>query len=103
MTTEQDRLEYSRKVLANPKDSAEYLRLRAAQEAISAARTEEGEAMAAFMAVLKPARDERAKASGRCQADRDGDCSCEWCPQLRDNEPATSGRSCPLPDGREEY
>lgn len=32
----------------------------------------------------------------RCQADRDGDCVWTGCPQLRDNEPSSSGRHCPL-------
>ena len=32
----------------------------------------------------------------RCAADRDGDCNHHACPQNRDNEPARSGRSCPL-------
>lgn len=33
-----------------------------------------------------------------CQAHKDGDCTHPDCPQLRDNEPYKSGRSCPLPD-----
>lgn len=37
----------------------------------------------------------------RCQADDDDYCTWEGCPQTRDNEPATSGRHCPL-DEREE-
>lgn len=36
--------------------------------------------------------------NGRCGAARDGDCSKSWCPQLRDGEPKTSGRHCPLDD-----
>jgi hypothetical protein len=32
----------------------------------------------------------------RCHANRDGDCTDARCPQLRDGEPATSGRHCPL-------
>ncbi len=32
----------------------------------------------------------------RCQSGRDGDCNWSACPQLRDNEPATTGRHCPL-------
>lgn len=36
-----------------------------------------------------------------CMADRDGDCSWEGCPQLRDGEPANSGRHCPR-DKRDE-
>lgn len=35
-------------------------------------------------------------ASGRCHSDGDGDCQWSGCPQLRDREPETSGRSCPL-------
>lgn len=36
----------------------------------------------------------------RCASDNDGECTPS-CPQLRDNEPHTSGRSCPLwPTGR---
>lgn len=31
-----------------------------------------------------------------CHAGKDGDCIWPECPQLRDNEPAASGRSCPL-------
>jgi hypothetical protein len=31
----------------------------------------------------------------RCAADRDGDCTHGGCPQLRDGEPARTGRSCP--------
>ncbi|MDN2486404.1 hypothetical protein MML63_12295 [Kosakonia sacchari] len=32
----------------------------------------------------------------RCAASRDGECHHTQCPQLRDNEPATSGRHCPI-------
>lgn len=31
-----------------------------------------------------------------CASDCDGDCDHPSCPQSRDNEPARSGRSCPL-------
>jgi hypothetical protein len=31
-----------------------------------------------------------------CASHQDGDCSHKQCPQLRDNEPKASGRSCPL-------
>lgn len=31
-----------------------------------------------------------------CQADCDGYCEYEGCPQLRDNEPIKTGRHCPL-------
>lgn len=31
-----------------------------------------------------------------CQADRDGDCVWDRCPQERDGEPRASGRHCPL-------
>lgn len=36
-----------------------------------------------------------------CHGCSDGDCYWELCPQLRDNEPKTSGRHCPL-DTRDE-
>lgn len=36
-----------------------------------------------------------------CHADRDGDCSWQHCPQLRDDEPNKSGRHCPI-DNRED-
>ena len=32
----------------------------------------------------------------RCQAARDGECDYAHCPQLRDGEPARSGRHCPV-------
>lgn len=34
----------------------------------------------------------------RCEAGSDGDCTHPMCPQLRDNEPRATGRSCPLYD-----
>lgn len=33
-----------------------------------------------------------------CASDCDGDCRHPQCPQLRDNEPHATGRSCPLYD-----
>lgn len=35
----------------------------------------------------------------QCHACRDGECFWEQCPQLRDNEPAATGRHCPLDVG----
>ena len=32
-----------------------------------------------------------------CHGHQDGECHWEQCPQLRDSEPAATGRSCPLP------
>lgn len=32
-----------------------------------------------------------------CKAGRDGECFHSLCPQLKDDEPLKSGRSCPLP------
>lgn len=32
----------------------------------------------------------------QCHADDDGYCDWKECPQLRDDEPATTGRHCPL-------
>lgn len=37
-----------------------------------------------------------AKVLTRCAAGRDGECGHAQCPQLRDGEPAKSGRHCPL-------
>lgn len=34
----------------------------------------------------------------RCHGHEDGDCFWDGCPQLRDGEPAKSGRHCPLDD-----
>lgn len=31
-----------------------------------------------------------------CKSDRDGECDASDCPQLRDDEPQSTGRSCPL-------
>lgn len=36
----------------------------------------------------------------QCAAARDGECQHKNCPQARDGEPKTSGRSCPLPSFR---
>lgn len=47
------------------------------------------------MVAASPAAPEGAKPE-RCHAGRDGDCIHKDCPQLRDKEPATSGRHCPL-------
>lgn len=35
----------------------------------------------------------------RCQCDDDGYCDYVNCPQLKDNEPKTTGRHCPLDSG----
>ena len=37
----------------------------------------------------------------RCHGSRDGECVAPSCPQLRDNEPAATGRHCPLDDWHE--
>jgi len=34
----------------------------------------------------------------QCASDNDGDCYHVQCPQLKDNEPSRTGRSCPLYD-----
>lgn len=31
-----------------------------------------------------------------CHSDNDGECEWEGCPQLRDGEPRSTGRHCPL-------
>ena len=38
----------------------------------------------------------------RCAAGRDGECGHAQCPQLRDNEPCTTGRHCPLDNWNED-
>lgn len=38
----------------------------------------------------------------RCRAAKDGDCSWVDCPQLRDDEPAKSGRHCPIDNWSED-
>lgn len=43
------------------------------------------------------------RALERCAAARDGECIHQQCPQLRDNEPAKSGRHCPLDHDEDEY
>lgn len=37
----------------------------------------------------------------RCHSHADGDCFWEDCPQLKDGEPAKSGRHCPLDDSND--
>ena len=44
----------------------------------------------------KPRYDPQRRCMTRCQADDDGYCEWEECPQLRDGEPAATGRHCPL-------
>jgi len=56
---------------------------------------------------LREAGDRRAAGEGaapltRCAAGRDGECGHAQCPQLRDAEPAKSGRHCPLDSGSDE-
>ena len=48
------------------------------------------------MPILKPRFNMQGRYMTRCQADDDDDCQWEGCPQLRDKEPETSGRHCPL-------
>lgn len=43
-----------------------------------------------------PYRHARSGFYGKCRAQEDGDCDHPDCPQLRDGEPARTGRSCPL-------
>jgi len=37
-----------------------------------------------------------------CHADKDGDCNFPGCPQIKDDEPEKSGRSCPWDKNEEE-
>lgn len=92
----------ARAALANPELTEEYRRLKAAERALTAATTERKEAEAAWLTLVRPAVDERRAMSGRCQADRDGECTWCGCPQLRDGEPGATGRSCPLPSWDED-
>jgi hypothetical protein len=48
--------------------------------------------------LVKPTQryDTQQRRFTRCQADDDGYCDWSECPQLRDGEPACSGRHCPL-------
>ena len=39
----------------------------------------------------------------QCYAGRDGECHWRFCPQLRDNEPESSNRHCPLDVDKEDY
>lgn len=45
------------------------------------------------------ANDQRPESEWRCQGARDGECLWPKCPQIRDGEPAVSGRHCPLDRG----
>lgn len=36
------------------------------------------------------------RGSRRCKADQDGECHWKECPQIRDMEPDSTGRHCPL-------
>jgi hypothetical protein len=88
--------------IADPQSCPEYRRLKDAEAAVSAAAARLRQAEAVWMTLVKPAVDEQRGLSGRCQADRDGDCSWCGCPQLRDGEPKKTGRCCPLPHGDED-
>lgn len=50
----------------------------------------------ALMSVAFARQEPSAKKLIRCAAGRDGECGHAQCPQLRDNEPAATGRHCPL-------
>lgn len=54
--------------------------------------------IASLLAVAQARRGTRLdpKPLARCAAGRDGECGHAQCPQLRDNEPAATGRHCPL-------
>lgn len=43
-----------------------------------------------------------APALPRCAAGKDGECAHPHCPQVRDGEPAASGRHCPLDHAHED-
>lgn len=46
--------------------------------------------------------DTKPKELSHCAAHSDGECHHAQCPQLRDNEPAATGRHCPLDTDRGE-
>jgi len=45
---------------------------------------------------------QKAYQPNRCHGHEDGDCFWKDCPQLRDGEPAKTGRHCPLDDRDDE-
>lgn len=47
--------------------------------------------------------NESTKEPQSCHAGQDGDCNWSKCPQLRDNEPHTTGRHCPIDDGERHW
>lgn len=55
--------------------------------------------IANFMGGVALADREQATRDNTCHGASDGECSWSECPQLRDNEPAASGRHCPLDVG----
>lgn len=87
--------------------------LRKAQDELARYRAEDGDLMRAIYAMRADhtealrREEERGYAKGladarlvnHCHGDRDGDCSWEHCPQLREGEPAATGRHCPLDVG----
>ncbi len=50
-----------------------------------------------------PAPNPPVATPARCHSGKDGDCVWAGCPQLKDNEPAATGRHCPLDDGEDSY
>lgn len=60
---------------------------------------------ACFVGVTsKDIPDKPAEPLTRCASNNDGDCNHAQCPQHRDKEPETTGRSCPLYNwDREDY
>lgn len=51
-----------------------------------------------WCAVGEPAPRVEMRPLGRCRAGSDGECNSGACPQLQDDEPMKSGRSCPIYD-----
>lgn len=56
----------------------------------------------ASLLAVAAASQPKCPALARCAANRDGECGHAECPQLRDGEPAKSGRHCPLDHDQEE-
>jgi len=82
-----------------PHATGDFVRVNVCDEAIVAGLRERVRKLEAAATAQPSAADVRATAPKpltRCAADRDGECSHVQCLQLRDNEPATTGRHCPL-------
>lgn len=85
---------WGNKVVKEPdeKTSIMFLKIHSDIESISE------RACAAFQRLGSSMKHTDDKLLTSCASHQDGDCHHKQCPQLRDNEPKTKGRSCPLYD-----